>query len=94
MRDRRVAPHGAQNTSKRRSAIIGRMTRHAGYAVSQGIEWLVEEIFGRMKQWAASAERATGLDHTDLAGYLVATAYDSVRLSQLASSSDGAPATA
>src|SRR6187455_354424 len=37
MRDRRVTPHVAQNTSRRRSAIDGRTTRHSGYALSQRI---------------------------------------------------------
>lgn len=39
-------PHVAQNTSKRRSAIDGRTTRHAGYRVSQRKRKLVEQGFG------------------------------------------------
>ena len=35
MRERRVTPHVAQNTSGRRSAIDGRTARHRGYAVSE-----------------------------------------------------------
>ena len=34
LREINVTPHLAQNTSRRRSAIDGRTTRHAGYAVS------------------------------------------------------------
>ena len=49
MRERRVTPHVAQNTSGRRSAIDGRTARHRGYAVSQRIRKRVEEIFGWMK---------------------------------------------
>jgi transposase len=45
-----VTPHIAQHTTHRRSAIDGRTTRHAGYAVSQRKRKLVEEIFG----WAKS----------------------------------------
>jgi hypothetical protein len=41
-----VAPHVAQNTTGRRSAINGWTTRHAGYAVSQRRGKRVEEIFG------------------------------------------------
>src|SRR6478736_1769617 len=37
LRERKVTPHVSQNTSGRRSAIDGRTTRHAGYAVSQRI---------------------------------------------------------
>lgn len=42
-------PHVAQNTTKRRSAIDGRTTRHAGYDVSQRIRKRVEEPFGWVK---------------------------------------------
>src|SRR5678815_4834682 len=49
MRERRVTPHVAQNTSGRRSAIDGRTTRHPGYAVSQRIRKRIEEGFGWMK---------------------------------------------
>jgi Transposase DDE domain len=44
-----VTPHVAQNTTKRVSAIDGRTTRHAGYAVSQRRRKRVEEIFGWLK---------------------------------------------
>jgi transposase len=44
-----VTPHVAQNTTKRRSAIDGRTTRHAGYTVSQRTRKRIEEIFGWMK---------------------------------------------
>ena len=49
LRERKVTPHVSQNTSGRRSAIDGRTTRHAGYAISQRIRKRVEEIFGWMK---------------------------------------------
>ena len=45
----RVTPHVAQNTNGRSSAIDGRTTCHPGYAISQRIRKLVEEIFGWMK---------------------------------------------
>ena len=45
-----VTPHVAQNTKRRGgSAIDGRTTRHAGYAISQRKRKLVEECFGWMK---------------------------------------------
>jgi transposase len=47
-RARNVTPHIAQNTS-RRSAVDGRVTRHAGYEQSQRKRKLVEEIFGWTK---------------------------------------------
>jgi transposase len=95
MRERRVTPHVAQNTSKRRSAIDGRTTRHPGYAVSQRIRKRVEEVFGWMKTVGGFRRtRYRGLDRTGLAGYLVATAYNLVRLSRLALRQPEAPAAA
>ena len=49
LRGRGVTRHVSQNTSRRRSAIDRRTTRHAGYAVSQRIRKRVEEISGWMK---------------------------------------------
>ena len=85
LRRRRVTPHVAQVTKGRRSAIDGRTTRHPGYAISQRIRKRVEEIFGWMKTVGGFRRtRYRGLDRTGLAGYLVATAYNLVRLSRLA----------
>jgi transposase len=79
-----VTPHVAQNTSGRRSAIDGRTTRHPGYKVSQRIRKRVEEIFGWMKTVGGLRRtRFRGVERTGLAGYLVATAYNLVRLSRL-----------
>jgi len=49
LRTRQVTPHVAQHTTNRISAIDGRTTRHAGYAVSQYKRKRVEEVFGWMK---------------------------------------------
>ena len=49
LRERRVTPHVARNTTGRSRAIDGRTTRHPGYAVSQRKRTCVEEIFGWMK---------------------------------------------
>jgi transposase len=95
MRERRVTPHVAQVTKGRRSAIDGRTTRHPGYAVSQRIRKRVEEIFGWMKTVGGFRRtRYRGLDRTGLAGYLVATAYNLVRLSRLAARRTEIPAAA
>jgi len=84
MRRRQVTPHVAQNTNRRSSAIDGRTTRHPGYALSQRLRKRVEEIFGWMKTVGGFRRtRYRGLDRTGLAGYLVATAYNLVRLSRL-----------
>ena len=84
LRRRRVTPHVARNTSRRRSAIDGRTTRHPGYGVSQRIRKRVEEIFGWIKTVGGFRRtRYRGLERTGLAGYLVATAYNLVRLARL-----------
>ena len=44
-----VTPHIAQHTTRRRSAIDARTTRHVGYALSQRTRKRVEEIFGWLK---------------------------------------------
>ncbi len=84
LRARDVTPHVAQNNTRRRSAIDGRTTRHAGYAASQRARKRVEEVFGWMKTVGGFRRtRYRGVDRTGLAGYLVATAYNLVRLSRL-----------
>jgi hypothetical protein len=63
MRRLGVTPHVAQHTNGRRSAIDGRTTRHAGYAVSQrpqtyrGSFWL-DENRRRLAQDTPSRHRA------------------------------------
>ena len=84
LRRRGVTPHVAQNTKGRSSTIDGRTTRHAGYAISQRIRKRVEEIFGWMKTVGGFRRtRYRGLDRIGLAGYLVATAYNLVRMVKL-----------
>lgn len=96
MREQNVTPHVTQNaSSRRRSAIDGRTTRHAGYALSQRIRKRVEEIFGWMKTLGGFRRtRYRGLDKTGLAGFLVATAYNLVRLSKLLAKPAAQPAAA
>lgn len=84
MRQRGVTPHVAQNTKRRSSAIDGRTTRHPGYPISQQIRKRVEEVFGWMKTVGGFRRtRYKGADRTGLAGYLVATAYNLVRMAKL-----------
>lgn len=84
LRERGVTPHVAQNTAGRRSAIDGRTTRHPGYVLSQRARKRVEEIFGWMKTVGGFRRtRYRGMDRTGLAGYLVATAYNLVRMAKL-----------
>ena len=92
LRRRGVTPHVAQNTKGRSSAIDGRTTRHPGYAVSQRIRKRVEEIFGWMKTVGGFRRtRYRGLDRTGLAGNLVATVYNLVRMSKLLGQATATP---
>jgi transposase len=84
MRQYGVTPHVAQNTSGRRSAIDRRTTRHPGYATSQRLRKRVEEIFGWLKSVGGFRRtRYRGLERSQLAGYLVAAAYNLVRMARL-----------
>jgi transposase len=84
LRTRDITPHVAQNTAGRRSAIDGRTTRHAGYAISQRIRMRVEEIFGWIKTVGGFRKtRYRGLDKVGFAGYLVGAAYNLVRLARV-----------
>ena len=84
MRGLNVTPHVAQNTSNRRSAIDGRVTRHPGYAISQVIRKRIEEGFGWVKAIGMMAK--TKLRGTARVGWrfrLTAAAYDLIRLPKL-----------
>ena len=84
LRARDITPHVAQNTAGRRSAIDGRTTRHAGYAISQRIRMKVEEIFGWLKTVGGLRKtRYRGLEKVDFVGYLVGAAYNLVRLARM-----------
>jgi transposase len=84
-RDRGITPHIAQTRdTRRRSAVDGRTTRHAGYLVSQRLRKRVEEIFGWAKTVACFRKtRFRGLARTQLAAHLVAAAYNLLRISKL-----------
>lgn len=84
LRERKVTPHVAQNTSRRRSNIDGRTTRHAGYAVSQKKRKRVEEVFGWMK--TVGLMRKTRHKGVELVGSVftfTAAAYNLVRMRNL-----------
>jgi hypothetical protein len=84
LREYNVTPHVAQNTTNRRSAIDGRTTRHAGYAISGRMRKRIEEVFGWSK--AAAGFRKTrhrGLTRVGWMFTLTATAYNLVRLRRL-----------
>jgi transposase len=81
----KVTPHLARNESRAGGSALDRRTaRHAGYAVSQRVRKRVEEIFGWMKTVGGLRKtRYRGLDRTQLHAYLVAAAYNLLRISRL-----------
>jgi len=92
-RNMKATPHVAQNNKGRRSAIDGRTTRHAGYAISQQKRKRVEEIFGWMKTVGGMRKlRHRGLDLVGWMFTLTAAAYNLVRIRNLAMSTAGANA--
>ncbi|KAF0205081.1 MAG: transposase IS4 family [Methylocystaceae bacterium] len=84
LRAMKVTPHVAQNTSGRTSAIDGRTTRHAGYAISQRIRKRIEEGFGWIKTIAGQEKtKFRGRDRVGWAFTFAAAAYNLARLPKL-----------
>jgi transposase len=84
LRRRRIAPHIAQIAGRTTAGLDGRTTRHRGYRVSQEKRKRVEEIFGWLKAYGGLRRpTARGLKRMQLHTYLVATAYNLLRLGRL-----------
>jgi transposase len=82
LRQRCVTPHVAQKAKS--SAIDGRTTRHAGYAVSARKRKLVEEAFGWAKTIAGCAKvKVRGLARVGFHFTLAMAAYNLIRLPKL-----------
>ncbi len=84
LRSMNVRPHVAQNDNGRRSAIDGRTTRHASYAMSQKTRKRIEEGFGWIK--TVGGQRKTKFKGRDRVGWaftFTAAAYNLVRLPKL-----------
>lgn len=90
-RKRKVTPHVAQNTKRSGgSAIDGRTTRHAGYAVSQVKRKRIEECFGWLKTVALMRKvRHRGLEKVGWMFTFAAAAYNLVRIKNLLARSVG-----
>lgn len=86
-REQDVTPHVAQNTTKRRSAIDGRVTRHEGYVLSQRKRKRIEEGFGWMKTVGAARKlRYIGVLKNQFWMTMEAIAYNLIRMANLAAS--------
>ena len=85
-RNLRVTPHVAQNHARPGgSAIDGRTTRHAGYAVSQRKRKRIEECFGWLKTIALMRKlRHRGVCRVDWIFTFACAAYNLVRMRNLA----------
>ena len=84
MRALNVTPHIAQNISGRRSAVDGRTTRHAGYAVSQRKRKRIEEPFGWGKSIGGLARpMLRGVEKLGFKFTLTMAGYNLIRLPKL-----------
>jgi transposase len=84
LREMKVTPHVAQNTTNRRSAIDDRTTRHKGYATSLRKRKRVEEVFGWLKTVALQRKtRFLGPERTGWLFTFAAAAYNLVRMRNL-----------
>jgi hypothetical protein len=89
LREHTVTPPVAQNQNGRRSAIDGRTTRHAGYALSQRIRKRIEEAFGWIKTIGGGRKlRYLGQARNRAWFKITAAVYNVVRITAL----DAAPA--
>jgi len=85
LRKRKIAPHIAQIEGRRTPGLDARTTRHSSYAVSQRKRKRVEEIFGWMKAYGGLRRTLVrGLSRVQMHAYIVAAAYNLLRMSRLA----------
>jgi len=90
LRARGITPHVAQHTTKRRSAIDGRTTRHVGYAMSIHARRFIERVFGWGKTtgpWRKTHFR--GRARVGMAFLFGLAVYDLVRLRTLLAEQPG-----
>ncbi len=84
LRKRKIAPHIAQMKGRNTPGLDARTTRHESYAVSQRKRKRVEEIFGWMKAYGGLRRTmARGLQRVRIHAYIVAAAYNLIRMSRL-----------
>jgi hypothetical protein len=84
-RELKVTPHVARNEARPGgSALDARTVRHPGYAISQRLRKRVEEAFGWMKTVGGLRQtRYRGRSRVQMHAYLVAAAYNLVRIAKL-----------
>lgn len=85
LRRKGIAPHIAQIKNRQMPGLLdGRTTRHESYQISQRKRKRIEEIFGWMKAYGGLRRTMMrGLQRVQLHTYLVAAAYNLLRMSRL-----------
>jgi transposase len=84
LQEMKVAPHIAQNTSNRRSAVPDAIAASTGYAISQTRRKLIEQGFGWAKLIGSIRQvMVRGLEKVDQIFMLNMTAYNLVRMRTL-----------
>src|SRR3954469_9213969 len=84
VRELGFTPHVVQNTSRRRSAIDARTTRHPSHQVSQRIRKRIEEPFGWIKTIADGRKlRFIGRKRNRAWFLLTGAAYNIIRIAAL-----------
>jgi transposase len=85
LREQGVAPHIAEIKGRRMPGLLdGRTTRHDSYRVSQRKRKRIEEIFGWMKTYGGLRRTLMrGVNRVQLHAYVVAAAYNLLRLGRL-----------
>jgi transposase len=85
LREKGIAPHIAQITGRRMPGLLDRRTtRHESYRTSQRKRKRVEEIFGWMKTYGGLRRTLVrGIERVQMHAYLVASAYNLLRISRL-----------
>jgi hypothetical protein len=84
LRGMNTTPHVAQNTTKRKSAVDERTTRHAGYEVTQRKRKRVEQLFGWMKMLGMLRKvKLRGIDKVGWLFTFTGAAYNLCRLRNL-----------
>jgi transposase len=84
VREMGITPHIAPNTTRQRSTIDGRTTRHPGHLVSQRIRKRIEEPFGWIKTIAGGRKlRYIGKDRNRAWFVMAGAIYNLIRIAAL-----------
>lgn len=84
VRELGITPHVAPNTTRQRSTIDGRTTRHPGHVVSQRIRKRIEEPFGWMKTIAGGRKlRYIGRQRNRAWFLMTGAVYNIIRIAAL-----------